>query len=66
MNIIFRNGSVETKVFNDAKIVDIDFDYFPNEIHYYVDYTENSFIRGTSRINISVPNNPKFNQKMIS
>lgn len=65
MNIIFRNGSVETKVFNDAKIVDIDFDYFPNEIHYYVDYTENSFIRGTSRINISVPNNPKFNQKII-
>lgn len=65
MNIIFRNGSVETKVFNDAKIVDIDFDYFPNEIHYYVDYTENSFVRGTSRVTISVPHNPKFDNKII-
>ena len=65
MNIIFRNGSVETKIFNDATIVDIDFDYFPNEIKYYIDYTENSFVRGTSRVTISVPHNPKFDDKII-
>lgn len=65
MNIIFRNGSVDTKVFHDAKIVDIEFNDFPNEICYYVDYTENSFVRGTSRVTISVPHNPKFNQKII-
>lgn len=65
MNIIFRNGSVDTKVFHDAKIVDIEFNDFPNEICYYVDYTENSFVRGTSRVTISVPHNPKFDDKII-
>ena len=65
MNIIFRNGSVDTKVFHDAKIVDIEFNDFPNEIAYYVDYTENSFVRGTSRVTISVPHNPKFDNKII-
>lgn len=65
MNIIFRNGSVDTKVFHDAKIVDIEFNDFPNEIGYYVDYTENSFVRGTSRVTISVPHNPKFDNKII-
>lgn len=65
MNIIFRNGSVDTKVFHDAKIVDIEFNDFPNEICYYVDYTENSFVRGTSRVTISVPHNPKFDNKII-
>lgn len=65
MNIIFRNGSVETKIFNDATIVDIDFDYFPNEIKYFIDYTESSFVRGTSRVTISVPHNPKFDDKII-
>lgn len=65
MNIIFRNGSVDTKVFHDAKIVDIEFNDFPNEIGYYVDYTENSFARGTSRVTISVPHNPKFDNKII-
>ena len=65
MNIIFRNGSVNTKVFHDAKIVDIEFNDFPNEIGYYVDYTENSFVRGTSRVTISVPHNPKFDNKII-
>lgn len=65
MNIIFRNGSVDTKVFHDAKIVDIEFNNFPNEICYYVDYTENSFVRGTSRINITVSHNNKFDQKII-
>lgn len=65
MNIIFRNGSIDTKVFHDAKIVDIEFNDFPNEICYYVDYTENSFVRGTSRVTISVPHNPKFDNKII-
>lgn len=65
MNIVFRNGSVDTKVFHDAKIVDIEFNDFPNEIGYYVDYTENSFVRGTSRVTISVPHNPKFDNKII-
>lgn len=65
MNIIFRNGSVDTKVFHDAKIVDIEFNDFPNEIGYYVDYTENSFVRGTSLVTISVPHNPKFDNKII-
>ena len=65
MNIIFRNGSVDTKVFHDAKIVDIEFNDFPNEICYYIDYTENSFVRGTSRVTISVPHNPKFDDKII-
>lgn len=65
MNIIFRNGSVDTKVFHDAKIVDIEFNDFPNEICYYVDYTENSFVRGTSRVTISVPHNSKFDNKII-
>lgn len=65
MNFTFRNGSIETKTFIDATIVDIDFDYFPNEIKYFIDYTENSFVRGTSWVTISVPHNPKFNEKII-
>ena len=65
MNFIVRNGSVETKTFTNATIVDIDFDYFPNEIKYFIDYTENSFVRGTSLVTISVPHNPKFDEKII-
>lgn len=66
MNFSFRkNDSSETRVFNDATIVDINFDYFPNSIGYFIDYTESSFIRGTSRLTISVPYNPKFDEKII-
>lgn len=65
MNFTFRKSSLETKVFVDASIVDIDFTHFPNEIVYFVDYVENSFVRGTSRINITVPHNSKFNNKFI-
>lgn len=65
MNFTFRKSSLETKVFVDASIVDIDFTHFPNEIVYFVDYVENAFVRGTSRINITVPHNSKFNNKII-
>lgn len=65
MNIVFRNGSVETRVFQDAKIVDIDFKNFPNEICYYVNYVENAFVHGTTCLNVSVEHNPKFNKKII-
>lgn len=66
MNFSFRkNDSSETRVFNDATIVDINFDYFPNSIGYFIDYTESSFIRGTSRLTISVPYNPKFDEKIV-
>lgn len=65
MNIVFRNGSVETRVFQDAKIVDIDFKNFPNEICYYVNYVENAFVHGTTCLNVSVEHNPKFNEKII-
>lgn len=65
MNIVFRNGSVETRVFQDAKIVDIDFKNFPNEICYYVNYVENAFVHGTTCLNVSVEHNPKFNEKLI-
>ena len=64
MNFTFRKSSLETKVFVDASIVDIDFTHFPNEIVYFVDYVENAFVRGTSRINITVPHNSKFNNKI--
>lgn len=65
MNFTFRKSSLETKIFNDATIVDIDFTHFPNEIVYYIDYVENALVRGTSRINITVPHNNKFDQKII-
>lgn len=66
MKFSFRkNGETETRIFDDATIVDINFDYFPNAIGYFIDYSENAFIRGTSRLTVSVPYNPKFDEKII-
>lgn len=66
MKFSFRkNGETETRIFDDATIVDINFDYFPNTIGYFIDYTENAFIRGTTRLTVSVPYNPKFDEKII-
>lgn len=66
MKFSFRkNGETETRIFDDATIVDINFDYFPNAIGYFVDYSENAFIRGTTRLTVSVPYNPKFDEKII-
>jgi hypothetical protein len=64
MNFTFRQNNA-TKIFNDARIVGIEFDYFPNSIVYFIDYTESSFIRATSRLTVSVPHNPKFDEKII-
>lgn len=66
MNFSFRkNNQSESTILNDATIVDVNFDYFPNSIGYFVDYTESAFIRGTTRLTISVPYNPKFDEKII-
>ena len=66
MNFSFRkNNQSESTILNDATIVDVNFDYFPNSIGYFVDYTESPFIRGTTRLTISVPYNPKFDEKII-
>lgn len=66
MNFSFRkNNQSESIILNDATIVDINFDYFPNSIGYFIDYTESAFIRGTTRLTISVPYNPKFDEKII-
>ena len=66
MKFSFRkNGETETRIFDDATIVDINFDYFPNAIGYFIDYSENAFIRGTTRLTVSVPYNPKFDEKII-
>lgn len=64
MKFTFRQNNT-TKIFNDARIVGIEFDYFPNSIVYFIDYTESSFIRATSRLTVSVPHNPKFDEKII-